>query len=322
MTVTLVRPLFAGPLDLVGDVHGEIDALNTLLDRLGYFPDGTHPDGRRLVFVGDLVDRGPDSPAVVERVRRLVEAEHAQCVLGNHELNILLGSRKPDNVWFFHHELREGQRREARPEVAADERTQEAMLCFFADLPLALERPDVRVVHAAWDDAMIAAARQAARADELHDDSQRRIEDAIARRGLSDRVEIRLARQNENPVKFLTSGPEARAEQPFEAMGKIRQERRVAWWHEYAGPLCVFGHYWRIMLLEEVDSERLFTDVPLNAPLGRGDAMCIDYSVGKRFRERAAPGFAGVFRTRLAALRWPERVLIFDDGKQMPLLEA
>jgi hypothetical protein len=320
MAATLVRPLFNGPLDLVGDVHGEIDALNTLLDRLGYPPDGTHPQGRRLIFVGDLVDRGPDSPAVVERVRRFVESERAHCVLGNHELNILLGSRKPDNVWFFHHQLRDGERREERPEVPADESTQAALLHFFADLPLALERPDVRVVHAAWDDALIATARQAARADELHRDSQCRIEEAIARRGLSDRIDIRLARQNENPVKFLTSSPEARADHPFEAMGKIRRERRVAWWREYVGPMCVFGHYWRILLPGEDDSERLFTDVPLNATLGRGDAMCIDYSVGKRFKERAAPGFAGVFRTRLAALRLPERMLIFDDGEPMPIL--
>ncbi|HEY7309981.1 MAG TPA: metallophosphoesterase [Gemmataceae bacterium] len=320
MTATLVRPLFAGPLDIVGDVHGEMEALHGLLHQLAYLSDGTHPEGRRLVFVGDLVDRGPDSPAVVELVRRLVEQERAQCVLGNHELNILLGSRKPDNIWFFHHAPDEGQRREERPEVPADERTREDMLRFFAALPLALERPDMRVVHAAWDDAMIAAARRATRADELHRDSRRDIDATVERRGLRDRIEIRLARQNENPVKFLTSGPEARAEQPFEAMGKIRNESRVAWWHEYAGPLCAFGHYWRIMLPEEVDKEQLFTDVSLNATLGRGDAMCIDYSVGKRFKERVAPGFAGVFRTRLAALRLPERVLIFEDGSRLPLL--
>ena len=69
----LIRPLFEGPLDVVGDVHGEIDALTALLGQLGYDPQGVHPDGRRLVFVGDLCDRGPDSPAVIGLVRRLVE---------------------------------------------------------------------------------------------------------------------------------------------------------------------------------------------------------------------------------------------------------
>ena len=58
----LVGELFDGPLDIIGDVHGECGTLCKLLDRLGYDGNGDHPEGRRLVFVGDLVDRGPDSP--------------------------------------------------------------------------------------------------------------------------------------------------------------------------------------------------------------------------------------------------------------------
>ena len=301
MTATLVRALFAGPLDIVGDVHGEIDALRALLRHLGYSAAGIHPEGRRLVFVGDLVDRGPDIPAVVELVHRFVESERAQCVLGNHELNLLLGSRKPDNVWFFRH-------------------PQQTMLDFFALLPLALERPDVRVVHACWDDAAIEAARRATNAVELHHEYQARIAEDVRRRGLSE-SRAQLSHQNDDPVKLLTSGPEATADEPFVSMGKLRHERRVAWWHEYTEPLCVFGHYWRIQLPNEVDGDRLLTDVPLNAVLGRGAAMCVDYSVGKRFLERAAPNFESVFRTRLAALRLPERVLMFDDGSALPLVE-
>ena len=75
----LVQPLPDGPLDIVGDVHGEIEALRALLDGLGYAEDGSHPQPRRLVFTGDLTDRGPDSPAVIELVRRLVETERAYC---------------------------------------------------------------------------------------------------------------------------------------------------------------------------------------------------------------------------------------------------
>jgi hypothetical protein len=320
-SATLVHPLFDGPLDIIGDVHGEIDALTTLLTRLGYSSDGGHLEGRRLVFVGDLVDRGPDSPTVVERVRQLIENQRAQCVLGNHELNILIGSRKPDNIWFFHHELPVGHPAAHRPQVWADERTQAAMLRFFANLPLVLERPDLRIVHACWDEAMITVARPETDVDKLHRDYRIKIEDTIEHRGLSDLSAVKLARQNENPVKLLTSGPEEKAAEPFEAMGKLRYERRMAWWHHYQGPLCVFGHYWRITLPWEVDNERLFTDVPWNATLGNGETMCIDYSVGKRFMERAAPDFNGVFQTRLAALRFPERVLFFDDGERVLLVE-
>lgn len=73
-----------GPFDIIGDVHGCSSELETLLAKLGY-RDGTHPEGRTAVFVGDLVDRGPDSPGVLRRVMGMVEAGTALCVPGNHE---------------------------------------------------------------------------------------------------------------------------------------------------------------------------------------------------------------------------------------------
>jgi protein phosphatase len=73
-----------GPFDIIGDVHGCRSELETLLAQLGY-QDGAHPEGRLAVFVGDLVDRGPDSPGVLRRVMGMVEAGTALCVSGNHE---------------------------------------------------------------------------------------------------------------------------------------------------------------------------------------------------------------------------------------------
>ncbi|MGX1674470.1 polynucleotide kinase-phosphatase [Streptomyces sp. NPDC055400] len=73
-----------GPFDIIGDIHGCAFELETLLTRLGY-ADGVHPDGRKAVFVGDLVDRGPDSPGVLRRVMSMVKSGHALCVPGNHE---------------------------------------------------------------------------------------------------------------------------------------------------------------------------------------------------------------------------------------------
>ncbi|OKK13502.1 polynucleotide kinase-phosphatase [Streptomyces sp. CB02400] len=73
-----------GPFDIVGDVHGCASELEALLGKLGYV-DGVHPEGRTAVFVGDLVDRGPDSPAVLRRVMTMVKAGSALCVPGNHE---------------------------------------------------------------------------------------------------------------------------------------------------------------------------------------------------------------------------------------------
>ncbi|UQX03518.1 polynucleotide kinase-phosphatase [Streptomyces sp. RerS4] len=73
-----------GPFDIIGDVHGCSSELETLLAKLGY-RDGAHPDGRTAVFVGDLVDRGPDSPGVLRRVMGMVKSGNALCVPGNHE---------------------------------------------------------------------------------------------------------------------------------------------------------------------------------------------------------------------------------------------
>jgi protein phosphatase len=73
-----------GPFDIIGDVHGCAAELESLLAALGY-DDGRHPEGRTAVFVGDLVDRGPDSPGVLRRVMGMVESGTALCVPGNHE---------------------------------------------------------------------------------------------------------------------------------------------------------------------------------------------------------------------------------------------
>ncbi|MFH8925697.1 polynucleotide kinase-phosphatase [Streptomyces pristinaespiralis] len=83
-----------GPFDIIGDIHGCSSELETLLGKLGYV-DGAHPEGRTAVFVGDLVDRGPDSPGVLRRVMAMVAAGNALCVPGNHEnkLGRWLGGR-------------------------------------------------------------------------------------------------------------------------------------------------------------------------------------------------------------------------------------
>jgi len=74
----------AGPYDVVGDVHGCFDALRRLCADLGYDSELRHPS-RKLVFVGDLINRGPDSVDVLRAVIRLVGEGRAYRVLGNHD---------------------------------------------------------------------------------------------------------------------------------------------------------------------------------------------------------------------------------------------
>ena len=92
----------SGPFDVIGDVHGCRAELEQLLTELGYTLErdaaglpasARHPAGRRAVFVGDLVDRGPDTPGVLRLVMGMVAAGTAFCVAGNHEVKLLKALR-------------------------------------------------------------------------------------------------------------------------------------------------------------------------------------------------------------------------------------
>jgi protein phosphatase len=95
-----------GPFDIVGDVHGCAAELRELLAKLGWEVDeegaaARHPEGRTAVFLGDLVDRGPDTPGVLRLVMNMVERGVALCVPGNHE-NKLVRARRGRNVQVSH----------------------------------------------------------------------------------------------------------------------------------------------------------------------------------------------------------------------------
>ena len=85
-----------GPFDLIGDVHGCYDELLMLLNSLGYRVSQVaqafevyHPEGRKLVFLGDLVDRGPKTPTVLRLVMAAVKSGDAFCVSGNHDAKLI-----------------------------------------------------------------------------------------------------------------------------------------------------------------------------------------------------------------------------------------
>jgi protein phosphatase len=92
-----------GPFDIIGDVHGCFDELHELMTALGYTIEQngseyqvTVPEGRKAIFLGDLVDRGPKIPHVLRLVMAMVEAGQALCVPGNHDIKLLQKLRGKD----------------------------------------------------------------------------------------------------------------------------------------------------------------------------------------------------------------------------------
>jgi protein phosphatase len=161
-----------GPFDIVGDVHGCRDELVALLTDLGYAvaPDGSDalpPEGRRAVFLGDLVDRGPDSAGVLRLVMGMVERGHALAVPGNHEAKLerALSGRKAT----VGHGLAEtlDQVAAAGPEFAARVRT------FLGGLVSHLVLDDGRLVvaHAGLREDLQGRASGAVRAFALYGDT-------------------------------------------------------------------------------------------------------------------------------------------------------
>jgi protein phosphatase len=110
-----------GSFDIIGDVHGCYDELIALLKKLGYMVDISknkisHPNNRRLIFVGDLVDRGPKSPEVLRLVMNAISGKIAFCVCGNHD-DKLKRKLKGNNVQLKHGLLETIQQLENEPDV-------------------------------------------------------------------------------------------------------------------------------------------------------------------------------------------------------------
>lgn len=134
--------------DIIGDIHGHARSLKRLLERLGYRETGgawRHPQ-RRALFLGDYIDRGPEQPEVLRVVRAMVEAGTALAIMGNHEFNAV--------AWAEHlraHTAKHRHQHQAFLEqVGEGSPLHRELLDWFRGLPLYLDLPEFRAVHACW----------------------------------------------------------------------------------------------------------------------------------------------------------------------------
>jgi len=258
--------------DVIGDVHGQFDKLVTLLTHLEYRDDGgvwRHPS-RTVIFVGDLIDRGPRQLATVDLVRRMVEAGSARCVMGNHEFNaIAWATPDPEHPGKFlrdHHKPGNREQHQAFLDEVECTPHQKEITDWLKTLPLWLDLGGLRIVHACWHQASM---------DRLQPlmGPKQTLTDELTRFG---NCKSHWAYE---AIETICKGPEVRLPEGYsfkDKEGKVRTEVRVRWWqedlstyrtaaigppsemqmipdepmpaewtrHRYSGPPVLFGHYW------------------------------------------------------------------------------
>ena len=144
--------------DLIGDIHGHADCLVNLLEKLGYKKSGDvfHHSSRQVIFLGDFIDRGPKIREVLSIAKNMVDKGTALAVMGNHELNAMAYHTKdPANPGDFlrpHYSYNVSSHKATIDQLGED---LNSYIDWFRTLPLWLDLPGLRVVHACWDNNCI-----------------------------------------------------------------------------------------------------------------------------------------------------------------------
>jgi hypothetical protein len=255
--------------DVIGDIHGHSEALETLLGTLGYtvsrgawrYPGST----RKAVFIGDYIDRGPDSPSVIEIVRAMVEADSAIALMGNHEYNAILWHTRDHSgeplrshtaVHRRQHQAtldafsrewpsaRGGRESPGRPAQSLP-----AALDWMRGLPLYYEDASIRAVHAAWDASAIATLRESPSA--LRDDRFLHLSTVVGT--AEHRAVETLLKGIEIPI------PEGRGFADKE--GTRRTRTRIRWWESPGDDPVPLGQ----IALPPADTELADLSVPADS---------------------------------------------------------
>jgi hypothetical protein len=209
------------PYDLIGDIHGHHAKLINLLKHLGYQPHGStfrHPQGRKVVFLGDYIDRGPAVRETLHTVRGMVDAGDAHAIMGNHEFNAVCW-HTPDGAgdWLrTRSRERDGGHGVTMAQFAGLDAEWAEWMQWMKSLPMTLDLGGLRAVHASWD----AAAIETIRGRSIMSD------DFLHLSATHDTPEFRA-------VEVLLKGPEIDMPSGHfftDKEGIARRKVRVRWW--------------------------------------------------------------------------------------------
>lgn len=218
--------------DVIGDIHGHATALHGLLRKLGYRHTAgawRHPE-RMAVFVGDLIDRGPEQLETLTTVRDMVDHGSALAVMGNHEFNAIAWSlpdpKQPGRYMRAHNARNEAQHTAFLQATAERPRERDDWTKWFLTLPLWLDLPELRVVHACWHPQSMAILRPLLHSGERLDVTG--VEMASRRDSAAFKA-----------VATILKGPEVRLPDgvSFPQGDQQRHEARTRWWDKTATTL-------------------------------------------------------------------------------------
>ena len=286
-------------LDIIPDIHGQGAKLDALLAALGYTIQGgkwtADRQDRRIVFLGDLIDRGPNQRDVINRVRQLEDDGLADRVLGNHELNALHWEMERDGEPVRRHTPSNHAHHRAFLEAFEDRRERREVLDWMTFAPLCRHYGWLVAVHAFWTPQLEQAASAALGGGRGFEAWARNpaFLDAAIPTGVGGMA-----------IDLMTKGPETRLPQGFSIEtehGIVRQSVRRSWWvptpstwQEGCSSLpdgavlpagsppglfhlgtvpeeksVVFGHYWR----RDIQAQG-------RIPTFEGRLACLDQSAG------------------------------------------
>ena len=142
--------------DIIGDIHGHATKLKALLTKLGYTEHNklwSHPT-RKLISLGDLIDRGPEQVEVVDILKTMQEAGEAIVIMGNHEFNAVAWYLQNEDGEYLRSHTPKNTKQHEDFLVQADPNSgwYHDTIAWFKSLPLLLEHDDFCCIHAAWDE--------------------------------------------------------------------------------------------------------------------------------------------------------------------------
>ncbi len=142
--------------DIIGDIHGHADALLRLLKKCGYTNKNgiySHPN-RKVVFLGDFIDKGSQQTQVINIVKNMVDNNNALAIMGNHEFNAICYhtiNTKTGLPLREHSERTQTQHQAFLNEYPIGKKITDELIQWFKTLPLFLDKEEFRAVHACWD---------------------------------------------------------------------------------------------------------------------------------------------------------------------------